>query len=62
MTEREAAVAREDAEVAALARDEVVHPDDLVALAEEALAEVRAQEAGRAGDEDAHGGSTPGSR
>jgi hypothetical protein len=34
---------------------EVVHPDDLVPLREEAVAEVGAEKAGRAGDEDAHG-------
>ena len=34
--------------------DEVVEPDDRVAVGEEAVGEVRAEESGRAGDQDPH--------
>ena len=41
-------------DVVAGAGDEVVHPDHLVALGQQPVAQVRAEEAGRAGDEDPH--------
>ena len=42
----------------AMPGDEVVDADDLVPLGEEALAEVRADEAGAAGDQGSHEGSS----
>ncbi len=42
-------------EVAPIAREEIVEGDDLVTLGEEAIAEMRAKEAGSAGDEAAFG-------
>jgi hypothetical protein len=40
-------------DVVFLAGEEVVEADDVMALGDEAIAEVRAEEAGAAGDEDA---------
>ena len=39
---------------AGLPGDEVVHPDHLVPVREQPVAEMRAEESRRAGDEDAH--------
>jgi hypothetical protein len=41
-------------DVAHVPREEVVHRDDLVALSEQAVAEVAPEEAGSAGDQNAH--------
>jgi hypothetical protein len=53
--EFEAVVVEEVLDVAFSAGEEVVEADDFVAFVEEAFAEVGAEEAGSAGDEDAHG-------
>ena len=53
------AVATRAAEVRLLAGDEVIDGDDLVALGEEALAQMRADEAGAAGDQRSHGACPP---
>ncbi len=42
-------------DVVARPGDEVVHPHDLVALGQEPVGEMRAEEAGGAGDQDSHG-------
>ncbi|GMV11161.1 MAG: hypothetical protein AMXMBFR55_28950 [Gemmatimonadota bacterium] len=52
--ELEALVPHQVRDVVGVAGDEVVEPDDLVPLPQEAVGEVRPQEAGGAGDEDAH--------
>ena len=54
LDELEARVADEVRDVVGMAGEEVVHPDHRVALGQEAVAQVRAEEAGRAGDEDPH--------
>jgi hypothetical protein len=54
--EFEAVVVEEVLDVAFSAGEEVVEADDFVAFVEEAFAEVGAEEAGSAGDEDAQGG------
>ena len=51
--EAELPVAREVRDVAHVARDEVVEADDLVALGEEAVGEVAAEEAGGSRDDGA---------
>ena len=53
VVELEAVEPREVFDVAQVARDEVVHPDHVVPLGDEAIAEVGAEESGRAGDQDA---------
>ena len=53
LDEGEVGVALEVGDVLALAGDEVVDADDLVALAEQQVGEVGAEEAGGAGDQDA---------
>jgi hypothetical protein len=53
--EFEAFVVEEVLDVALSAGEEVVEADDFVAFVEEAFAEVGTEEAGSAGDEDAHG-------
>src|SRR5207248_7074369 len=53
--EREAAAGVQVLDVGRAAGDEVVHADDLVALGQEALAQVRADEPGPPGDDGTHG-------
>ncbi len=52
--ELEALVAGEVGDVVRASGDEVVQPDHVVPLAQEAFGEVRPEEAGGSGDEDAH--------
>ena len=49
-----ALIAREVRDVVGVAGDEVVEPDDLVTVREKAIGEMRAEEAGAAGDQDSH--------
>ena len=53
LDEHEAPVGEEVRDVVGRARPEVVHANDVVAVLEEPFAEMRADEAGAAGDEDA---------
>ena len=50
----EAVIADQMGDVVRMAGDEVVQPDDRVAIGEEAIGEMRAEEPGGAGDEDSH--------
>ena len=52
--ETEAVVPHQVRDILRMARDEVVEADDVVALGKEAVAEVRSEKTGRAGDEDSH--------
>ena len=52
--ELEAIVADQMGDVVRVARDEVVEADDVVPFGEKPIAEMRAEEARRAGDEDSH--------
>ena len=54
LDESEARLADQVGNVVRRAGQEVVHADDLVPLCQEPIAQVRAQEAGRAGNQDAH--------
>ena len=56
LDEPEALVARQVRDVVGVAGDEVVHADDRVALREEAVAKMRAEEPRPAGDEHPHAG------
>ena len=51
--ELEVLIGEQVLDVGEVARDEVVHPDDVTALLEEAVAQMGAEKAGGAGDEDA---------
>jgi hypothetical protein len=54
LQELEAIVPDEMRDVVRVARDEVVEPNDIVPFGEKAIAEMRAEEARGAGDEDSH--------
>jgi hypothetical protein len=54
LDESEMLVAAEVSDVVGAPRDEVVHPDDVVAVGEEAVREMRSEEAGDARDQDSH--------
>jgi len=62
LEEGEAGVVFEMGDVGEAAGEEVVEADDVVAVGEEEVGEVRADEAGGAGDGDAHGGYFSGKR
>ena len=57
LNELEVSVLLEVGNVVRTSRDEVVHPDHLVAVRKEAIDQMRSQEARRTGDQHPHSGS-----